>query len=331
MSKQYTLKRKIGTIQVQAGGFASIDLPRDHDYNSILLRLSGSVQVTTNCTSVRAEAPTQLVPRVQVLAEGKNMLHNSPFWAICQGSYRRKILQSGARATTPPTAATVATYPVEALGFIDFLSLDTVRPKDSNFRSYGLSLFQLQLQFGQPIDVFVPGAGVVVFSGTPTVEVLATNCVETRAPDGTYDGQAPLFLKKTTFQEVSIIASNSALEVRLPAGNLIRGALVRTEGGVTAGEPSINNLNNLIMQNSNDIRLNLTANQLRHSNNGDFGQLTSGYYIGDLVSKGGDGNATLSDLWDVGGASEPKAILDVTGQAAGKAQVVVEEYIPAGV
>lgn len=329
MGKQYTLLRKVGTVNVAAGGFASIDLPRDHDYNAIGLRLSGSVQVTTNCTSVRAEAPTQLVQRVQLVAEGKNMLHNSPFWAMVTGAFKRKSIQSGARALTPPTAATVATYAVEALGFLDFNSLDTVRPKDSAFRSYGLSLLQLQFQFGQPIDVFVPGAGVVVFSGTPTVEVFACNCVEERNADGSYAGQAPLFLKKTTFQETAIVNTNSAQEVRLPAGNLLRSVLVRTEGGVTAGEPSTNNLNNLILQNSNDIRVNLTAAQLRHKNNGDYGQITAGYYVGDLVAKGGEGNNVLSDLWDVGGASEPKAILDVTGQASGKAQLVIEEYIPA--
>jgi hypothetical protein len=327
MAKQYTLLRKIGTVPVTAGGFATIDLPRDHDYNTIGMRLSGNAQVTTNCTAVRAEAPVQWVPRVQLIAEGKNMLHNSPFWATVLGMFRRKSIQSGGRSILAPTAATVATYPVEALGFIDFNVTDTVRPKDAAFRSYGLSLLQLQFQFGQPIDIFVPGAGVVVFSGIPTVEVWAANCVEDRNADGTYAGTPPLFLKKTTFQELAIVNANSSQEIRLPAGNLLRSVLIRTEGAVTAGEPSITNLNNLILQNSNDVRLNLTGPQIRQKNNGDYGQITAGYYVGDLVAKGGEGNNTLSDLWDVGGASEPKAILDVNAFAAGKAQAIIEEYI----
>jgi hypothetical protein len=329
MAKQYTLIRKIGVSNVAPGGFDVKDLPRDHDYNGILLRLSGSVQVTTNCTSVRAEAPLQLLPRVQVIAEGKNMLFNAPSWYASLGNMKRRVKDSGGRAITSPSAATVATYPVEALIFIDFATLDGIKPKDSNFRAYGLSLFQVQLQYGNPIDIFVPGAGVAVFSGTPTVEIFSLNVVEERDANGKYI-DSPSFIKKVSFQELSGVASNAALEARLPAGNLIRSVFVRTEGGVTAGEPSTAQLNNLILQNSNDVRLNLTAAQLRMKNNGEFGQVQSGYYVGDLVSTGvGGGNNFLGNLWDVGGASEPKAIVDITGFANAKLQVVTEEYIPA--
>lgn len=329
MAKQYTLIRKIATVNVVAGGFAAQDLPRDHDYNALMCRLSGSIQVTTGATSVRAEAPLQLVPRIQLMAEGKNMIFNAPAWFACLGNMQRRVKDSGGRALTPPTAASNATYAVEALIFIDLATLDTIKPKDSNFRAYGLSLFQVQFQFGQALDVFVPGAGVAVFSGTPTVEVFSVNCVEERGADGKYI-DSPAFVKKVSFQELSGVNSNASLEARLPAGNLIRSVLVRTEGAVTAGEPAATQLNNLILQNSNDVRFNLTGAQVRMKNNGEFGQIQSGYYVADMVTAGGEGNNFLGNLWDAGGASEPKAILDIAGFAAGKVQVVTTEYIPAG-
>jgi hypothetical protein len=328
MAKQYTLIRKIGTSNVAAGGFDAKDMPRDHDYNAVMCRLSGSVQVTTGATSVRAEAPLQYIQRIQVMAEGKNMIYNAPAWFGSMGNVQRRAKDPSARAVTAPSAASAATYAFEALIYIDFATLDGIKPKDSNFRAYGLSLFQIQFQYGQPLDIFVPGAGVAVFSGTPTVEIFSCNCVEERDVKGSYI-DAPSFIKKVSFQELPGVASNAALEGRLPAGNLIRSVFVRTEGGVTAGEPSINNLNNLILQNSNDIRHNLTAAQLRMKNNGEFGYLAAGYYNADLVTTGGDGNNFLGNLWDVSGATEPKAIVDLTGQTAGKVQLVTTEYIPA--
>lgn len=329
MAKQYTLIRKVATVNLVAGGFSAQDLPRDHDYNSIMCRLSANVQVTTAATSVRTEAPLQLIQRIQVIAEGKNMIFNAPAWFASFGNMQRRIRENGARAVTSPTAATVATYPVEALMFIDLATLDTIRPKDTNFRAYGLSLFQIQFQFGQALDVFVPGAGVAVFSGTPFVEVFTVNTVEERGQDGKYI-DSPAFIKKISFQELPGVTANASLEARLPAGNLIRSVLVRTEGGVTAGEPATNQLNNFILQNSNDVRFNLTGAQVRMKNNGESGQVMGGYYNADLVTQGGAGNNFLGNLWDAGGASEPKAILDIAGFANGKVQVVTSEYIAAG-
>lgn len=326
MAKQYTLIRKIGTQNVTAGGFVAQDLPRDHDYSSVMLRLSGSAQVTVLATSVRAEAPLQWIPRIQVIAEGKNMIQNAPAWFYSMGNLARGAKDPSARATTPPSGVAVATYAVEALMFIDFATIDTIKPKDSNFRAYGLSLFQLQMQFGNPGDIFV--GGTVAFSGTPTVEIFSCNCVEERDAAGKYI-DSPAFIKKVSFQELSAVNSNAGLEARLPAGNLVRSVFVRTEGNTTAGEPQVGTLNNLILQNSNDVRLNLTSAQLRAKNNGEFGYVQAGYYVGDLVTTGGHGNNFLGNLWDVGGASEPKAILDVTGSANGKVQVVTTEMIPA--
>jgi hypothetical protein len=322
--KQYRVLRKIGTLQVVAGGFAELDLPRAYDYESIFLRLSGSVQVTTNCTSVRAEAPCQLVPRVEVTAEGKNTIFSAPFWALSIGRYERGLVESGARVTTPPSAATVATYAVEALGVIDFATIDGARPKDSNFRSNGLSLFKVRCTFGQPIDVFVPGAGVVVFSGVPTVEVFSAEIVE--LPDAQGKFTTPIALRKVTWLRAATPASNSNFDIRLPAGNNIKSVLVRTEGNTTAGEPSTAQLNGLLLQAGLDTRYNLTGPQIRHKNNADYGQIQAGYYIADLLSKGAV-HVNLSELWDLTGAVEPKAFLDIVGGANNFVDLIVTEYI----
>lgn len=322
--RQYRIKRKVATVPVVAGGFVTVDLPRDYDYEAVFMRLNGGVQVTGAATSVRAESPCQAIARAEVIADGKNNLFSAPFWFASLGSYDRKLVESGARAVTPPSGTAIATYQVEAIGSIDFMTGDSVRPKDSNFRSSGLSLFQLRLTFGQPADLFV--GGTINFSNL-YVDVFVVQLVE--LPDQNGQLTTPIALKKISYQEIALSSSNANQEVRLPAGNQIKSVLIRTDGSTTAGEPSTAVLNNVQLAAGVDVRMNLSGANLRALNNADYGQLTAGYYVADMTSKG-FAAVNLTDLWDVSGAAEPKLIMDVTGGANVKMQAVVTEYILAG-
>ena len=325
---QYRIRRRINTIQVTAGGQITIDLPRDYDYEAIMVRLSGTANVTVIATSVRAEAPCQWVPRLEIIADGKNTLFNAPLWFAALGSYVRPgAIASGARVTTPPTAVAVAAYPVEALGVIDFMTVDGVHPKDTNFRPSGLSLFQLRATFGNPGDIFV--GGTVSFTGTPTLEVFAVQLVEQPDPQTGQYAQ-PIALKKVSTQIAAVPSSNSAQEIRLPAGNFIKSVLLRADGGTTAGEPSTAVVNGLILQNGVDVRFNLSGAQVRQLNNMDYGAITSGYYIADVTSKG-RADVNLSELWDCTNPAEPKLLVDATlGAATTTLTAVITEMIMAG-
>jgi hypothetical protein len=325
MAKQYRVLRKVASVPVVAGSFATLDLPRDYDYESIFLRINGSVQVTTAGTAVRNEAPSQLVQRVEVIADGKNNIFSAPFWFASNANYGRDLLQNGARVLTAPSSAALGTYPIEGIGVVDLMTQDSVRPKDSNFRSSGLSLFQLRLTFGQFADLFT-GSAVAVASGVIYVDVFVQQLVEIADANGQVT--TPIALKKVSFQEVALTSSNANQEIRLPAGNFIRGVTVRTDGLTTAGEPSTGVLNNIQLAAGVDVRMNLAGANLRAKNNADYGYINGGYYIADVTSKGASA-VNLTDLWDVTGAAEPKLILDVVGGANVKMQAVVTEYIMA--
>lgn len=322
--RQYRILRKVATVPVSGGGFATIDLPRDYDYESLFLRINGGLQVTAGATSVRAEAPCQIVNRVEVIADGKNNIFSAPFWFTSLANRARPITETNGRAVTPPSGVAIATYQVEANGIIDFMTVDGVRPKDSNFRSAGLSLFQLRLSFGQAADCFV--GGTVVFNNM-FVDVWVQQLVE--LPDAAGNVTSPVAMKKVSFQELALTSSNANQEIRLPAGNQIKSVCIRTDGSVTAGEPSVTVLNNVQLAAGVDVRFNLTGPQLRAKNNADYGSFQAGYYITDLTSKGSS-PVNLTDLWDVSGAAEPKLICDVTGGANVKMQAVVTEFIVAG-
>lgn len=323
MAQQFRIKRTYATVAVVAGGFATVDLPRGYDYESIHVRAYGSVQVTTLFTSVRAEAPVQCISRCEVVADGRNTLFSAPFWFATLAKYDRpNMLENGARVTTAPTAAAVATYPFEANGVIDLMTPDGERPKDSNFRTDGLQLFQLRLTFGNPGDMFV-GAGVAVYTSA-NVEISTVELVE--LPDANGQRTSPVALKKVSFQEIAVPTTNANQEIRLPAGNMIKSVVLRTEGSATAGEPTATVLNRLQVFSGVDVRVNSLGAAIRGQNNNDYGALTAGYYIADL-SRNGSGTAKLSELWDVTRQAEPKISMDITGGANVKAQAVVTEYL----
>lgn len=322
--KQFRIQRTYAQIPVQAGGFALADLPRGYDYESVHLRLTGSVVVSVAPTSVRAEAPCQAIQRVELVADGRNTLHSAPYWNYVLAHYDRDMSEFGSRTVTPPSAVAAATYAIEALGVVDFFTPDGLRPKDSNFRTDGLQLFQLRLTFGNALDMFVPGAGAATFGAGTMVEVSTSEIVELTAADGTRT--TPSALKKVSFQELTIPTTNANQEIRLPAGNMIKSVVTRTEGLTTAGEPTTGVVNNMQVYSGVDVRLNMRGASLRGKNNADFGAVVSGYYIADLARSGAR-DALLSELWDVTNQAEPKVSLDAVGGTNVKAQFVVTEYI----
>jgi hypothetical protein len=168
------------------------------------------------------------------------------------------------------------------------------------------------------------GGATIAFSGVPQVSLFSSELVELPASDGSYAN--PIALKKVSYQQVAVAASNSALKLNLPAGNLIKSVFWRAEGLTTAGEPDVGVFNNMILESGVDVRLNLAAKDLRAKNNADGGQLTAGYYVGDVTTTG-EARIKLSDLWDVTGQAQPDTTMDVVGGANVNVQVVITEYI----
>jgi hypothetical protein len=321
MGKQFRVNRQVGVQNVVAGGFVTFDLPRQYDCEAVFFRLTGQVQVTTGYTTVRAEAPTQAIARVELIADGKNTIYSAPFWNAVFAHPDRESMDNGAELATPPSGVAVATYNITATGVVDLQSPDTVRPKDSNFRTSGLQLWQARVSFGNPGDMFT-GAGVSVFVGC-TVECWVQECVELPDTAGVYT--KPLMLKKVSYQEQAMPATTPNQEFRLPAGNLIRSLFLRTE---ISGEPSAAVLNAAQAFAGVDVRYNLKGAQIRGKAAHDYGRMSQvGYYPIDFLSTG-KSDYRLTDLWDVTGQAEPKLSCDVVGSANTKAQVIVTEYIP---
>ena len=322
MGQQIRFKTKIGQIPVIPGSQPLLDIPRQHDYESIFLRLSGVVQVTS-VAAVRYEAPVQAVPRIELTSEGRNTHFNAPFWRGSIGNYERpwgvgNLL--GSTEFVQPTSGALGSYPFRASAVIDLCNVDGVRPKDSNLRTLNMSLFQLRPTFGQPGDMFFGGAAAYV--GIPLLEVFGITMYE--VPGENYS--TPGVLKKTTYQEIAVPTSNTTQEIRLPAGNVLKAVVVRAEGLAVQGEPSNSIINNMILQSAQDVRVNYTGPMVRALNQMDYGSLAAGYYVLDMTSQGRT-QSNLTDGWNCQGQAEPKLVLDIVGGANVRLQVCTTEMI----
>lgn len=304
MANQNRIRRRAFQVAYIPGGSTTVDLPRGYDYESLLVRIAGNIQVTTAYDAVHFESPTQLIKRIEIIADGKNTIASVPFNTMCNGDFAR--IRNG--VTTGPTSAAIGTYAVSAEGVLDFQTVDGIRPKDSNFRSAGLSLLQMRFTFGNPGDMFYGANGVAQVSGTMNIDVVSSEMVEYADPK-TGKVTTPIALKKVSYQDVTISAANANLQIALPVGNLMRGVLIRTEQD---GNSFDGILNNVTLASGVDVRLNVPAADLKAINKLDYGQnIQAGYYVADLMSGGAQTGAKLADAWDLTGASEAKLILDV--------------------
>jgi hypothetical protein len=321
MGSQVRVWHKVGQVPVSPGGTGRLDLPRQYDLECIQYRLSGSVQVTVAGSAVRAEAPCQVINRVELNADGKNVLYSAPgyFGVTCRPE--RSSNQANAAILTAPTAAAVATYPIDCTGVIDMATPDGIRTKDSNFRTAGLSTWQIIFSFGQPTDIFTGGATAAFVNCV--VDVFICEMIE--LSDG---GKvtSPVWVRKVSTQSLTA-PSTTVAEYRLNAGNFIKSVFIRTDN---SGEPSSSVMNNLKLFAGMDVRVDLSAAMMRARNAHDYGRMFSGAYYNQDFTRMGFSESKLSEMWNVTRAIEPKITLDVNGNSNYGITLVTTEYIAIG-
>lgn len=318
---QQRIKRVAAKVPVTDNGTPTVDMPRNYDYESVYLRLYGGVTVSVNFASVRAEAPIQALKRLELVLNGQTNVYSKPGTLARVNPFRAQL---GAR--TPPSNFTAATYQVEANAACDLAIIDGLRPKDSNLRSAGLSLFQKKFTFGAAADLFT-GAGTGVFANTLFVDVVTSEIKE--LPDANGQISTPLYLTKRSWLQHSPVSSNANLKIPLPVGNFMRGVIIRC---TDAGEPSNGVLNNITLNSGVDVRFNATYLDARAQNNLDYNEaMPTGFVVADLMSCGASRSGVhANDAWDLTDpkvTSEASLTLDVNGGANFLLDIEVIEMI----
>jgi hypothetical protein len=327
--QQYRIKRRTHSQALTENNVVTLDMPRGYDIESLFFRVSGVANVTTAGSAVRALAPTQLIKRIELVADGKNTIASIPGWYLARNQNRSQMGYMLA-----PTAASIAAYNVELNAVLDQCLIDGIRPKDSNLRTAGMSLLQLRITTGSLTDLFTgsPAGSMTTFN----IEVGTAETIE--LPDDKGNITKPLYLQKRSYQDIAIAATNANQQVVLPIGNALRGVSILA---TINGEPSNAVINNVTLASGVDVRVNLPGPMLQRINGMDYEPVSilsnttgagvssipvTGLYNIDLM-RNGNSDVKVTDAWDLSKASEAKLVLDVTGGAGYQLTIVTTEFI----
>lgn len=320
---QQRLKRFVGKQTFSDNSRLVFDLPRDFDYESIVVNITGTTTLTTLATSVRAEAPLQLLKFINLKANGTDLLDGmTGIMAHRAGIFRRGQLGP----VTPQSDATAAARNFAATLILDRSVIDGIRPKDGAFPTRGLSTFQLELLIDTALACFAGGSPVgTITAGTASVVVVQSQ--EQAGGDGKLT--LPRVVTKRTQASYPFPASNANAQIRLNTGNLTRGLILRGYGATTIGEPSDAVINNVKIQQGNSVLLDVPYPILRAMNMADYELTTlpTGICIVDFMNMGGPAGK-LSDCLDMRGGEEVWLYLDVTGGTNNAVDVATLEYMP---
>lgn len=325
MPGQYRIKRRIALLNTlnAENTIQTIDMPRGYDLESIYFYLQGGGTLTGAGTAVRAEAPMQLIKRIELIADGKNTIASVSGTLLRGGSWLRRGQLGGA---TAPADATAAARTFTAAFCLDQQMIDGMRSKDSNLRTSGMQLLQLRITFGAYIDLFT-GAPAGALNGYNILDIGTSEIVE--LPDSDGNVSRPLYVQKRTYQDIACTSTNSNQEVNLPVGNFLRSVMFRAEGSAVAGEPSDTVVNYVTLRSGVDVRYSQSWYPGIRQNAQDYGITTrpTGFLLADLCSSGQLNGIKGADAWDLTRASECKAVLDVTGAANAKVSIMTTELV----
>ena len=313
--------RKIGQMTLTDGQRQTIDIPRDYDLEGLVVYFTGTSTLSVAGTAVRNEAPTQAISFINVKANGSDLLDGlTGTMAHRAGLIRRGQLFP----LSAPSDATAAARAFHGGFILDRSVIDGIRAKDGAFPTNGLSTFQVEIIAGNATDMFT---GTPTGTMTMTVSVGVIQLKEKAGADG--KRSLPRVWSKRTQRTDAFASSNSAYEIVLNTGNILRGVLLRAYGASTAGEPSNTGLNNVKLQVGNEIVADLPAAMLQgiDASSIDVSSVPTGYYLLDLMNMGAPATK-LADGLDLRAGQVAKLILDVTGATNQKIDTSQWEYVP---
>ena len=372
---QQRLKRIIQTgIAFVKNSVIPVQLPRNYDIETLFISIRGSLvsPVTAFVTgsngftpAIRFDAPYGLIPRVEVILEGRQTVFSVPMRMLGMANmWRRRPyyfitnVDTFNETQTPPLVRNAATgssviainttYAFKGTVAIDFQCLKGLRPKDTNVRSGGLQTFDLRLttsdetglyyqpsssQLTTPFTAPAIGATLGANSGGATsLGNLSGVTIDVYAQeleelrDSKGGLSSPGYVQRWINQTVPVPAASGQQEVLVPTDNFIGAIIVAPTIGNEASDIVVTNV---IARRGTDQRFSLPANDLRAINEVDYErQCFPGFYVCDFMNSGGV-NTKISDAWNVQGGADTRLVLSTANPGNNvNVDVLTIEFIP---
>ena len=249
------LERELGVLNYAANQQGTLELPRNYAYRSLRLKLVANLTWTeTTAGVVLDSAPSQLIRRVQVRANGRDVIKNVPFAYLHRAAQMRHGVRP--KIVSPASTGALSEQSLEVHAVIDFAMWRAVKSIDILLDSSGMSTFDLIIDWGVGADIFGGAYVGAVTVNSASLTVASYEVVG--VPVGT-----KFMTNKEYVLEKVITAANANMRVDLPVGNMFRSFILET----VSDDVHVNTmLNNIKIQSGTEVFKNRIAGFLQRDN-----------------------------------------------------------------
>ena len=307
------LKRKLTTLTHSDNDILSADIPREHMFSTIWIRIAGTLTVTVDATA-RENHILNLIKNIQIKAEGaivpKNMNGVNAFLI---SKYESRVQPN----MSAPSGYTAAGSPYT---FNASIPISFILPPDYGrndryatlFDSDPLKTLQILITTGDVDDII--SAGTATVAATYAIHANEISGIQNRLTD----------LNQESQQDKSFAGASSALEHDLPLGNLYRRFAIRVLNNGAQSDTLLNSIK--LRANGTNILADVTWDELLDMNKQKYHieTLTTGFAILDL-----DDRSLFAEMIPSRDLSSLKLVYDVDAPTSnnGLIEVVPSEIL----
>lgn len=298
--------RNLGTLTMTAGQVTQLDIPRNHVFKRLLIRLSGRLVIsggTTNGT-LNSEDCLALLPSIRVVRNGSEILQDLDGGSMVKAATFNNGTAPRIVAIGSPAPGT---YDFSASIPVDFSSERLYTPGMTLAKAVGTSSFQLHLTWGSTASLISGGDRVLTLtafgsgSGSPSAIV---HGVEIMDLSGTFGDKVLRAINKP------VTITQPDFEMILTTGPLYRRLIFKswTQSQFVLVDNLVNSLR-VVVDGALYLADRYSWSVLQDHNKEVYGLETApvGYAVLDFAE---DGNP--QGLLNTAGASEIKVLADVT-------------------
>lgn len=301
-----TLRRKIASVTHVDNTILSVELPKEHLYHTLHVRIQGSM-VVSGALTLKENGIINLLKNINLKIDGRLSPKNASAVLFHFGA----MYENQQRPRFQDTLTTVATHTFYCDVPIRFkLPNKVAQPYGFLLNSDPFKTFQLFLTTGSTADVF--SAGTATLSGL-TYEIWSEEIVPNKIP--------VLDLNQENQQDVTWTAANSKLQYELPLGNLYKRLLFRVEDNGVQSDTKVTKVRVLV--NGTEILHEMTWAELLDFNQ-NYYHITpaTGIAILEFDERGG-----FSEVIPSGNLSTFKLEFEVIAATAGKINILPMELV----
>jgi hypothetical protein len=250
-----------------------VELPRTALIRSLIVKLSGTLNVTVADATLSHEGVKNLAAKLEVVGNGKEQIKN----------YRGANCFDLAKVdygTVPPSTEITVTVAGTPANFeiyypINFGDVGSYRVTDTYLDARQFSSLDLRIVLGSVADLLTIGGATLAWSNLKA-EVYVRSATRGEGNFG--------IAKESTIRSV-VSASNTSFQIPLTVGNRIRRLFVKTLDG---GDPQNDIINNLILRSGTNVFADAPWEYYRAQNKLDYEieTLDDGVIVVDMCTDG---------------------------------------------